>query len=152
VSDHWHASLQVDTLSWIRPNQSVLLNAACLADPTNTKFIVFDLSRPGLETMIYHFHESLNYSLTHQVSVKQPLPSSRVILVASADTITFFFKWVENERTVVLIFCTVLFRFKVYDLVDQALFRLYLSFEACFEAGKDDLDLDPQSTALGANR
>ena len=37
----------------------------------------------------------------------------------------------------VLIFCTVLFRFKVYDLVDQALFRLYLSFEACFEAGKN---------------
>ena len=56
VPDHWHASLQVDTLSWIRPNQSVLLNAACLADPTNTKFIVFDLIRPGLETMIYHFH------------------------------------------------------------------------------------------------
>ena len=44
------------TLSWFRANQSLLflLNAACLAEKTNTKFIVFGLTRPGLEPTTYH--------------------------------------------------------------------------------------------------
>jgi hypothetical protein len=44
----------LDTLSGFRANQSLLslLNAACLVE--NTNFIVFGLTRPGLEPRIYH--------------------------------------------------------------------------------------------------
>jgi hypothetical protein len=44
-----------DTLSWFRSNQSsfFLLSAACLAEKQNINFIVFGLSRSGLEPTIY---------------------------------------------------------------------------------------------------
>ena len=62
VLAHWNNSLWIDmwlhldTLFWFRANQSLLflLNAACLAEKQqNTNFIVFGLTRPGLETTIY---------------------------------------------------------------------------------------------------
>ena len=45
-----------DTLSWFRANQSLLFlfNAACLAEKQQiTNFVVFGLTRPGLEPTIY---------------------------------------------------------------------------------------------------
>ena len=56
---HWNnspwvdMSLHLDTLFCFRANQFLLflLNAACL--PTNTNFIVFGFTRPGLEPTIY---------------------------------------------------------------------------------------------------
>jgi hypothetical protein len=50
------ADRHVAPLSWFRANQSMLflLNAACLTEKTNTKFIVFGLTRPGLEPTTYH--------------------------------------------------------------------------------------------------
>ena len=49
-------SLHSDTLFRFRANQSLLLllNAVWLAEATNTNFIVFGLTRPGLQHMIYH--------------------------------------------------------------------------------------------------
>ena len=63
VLGHWNNSQWVDmslhsyTLFWYRAIQSLLflLNAACLAKKAiNANFIVFGLTRPGLEPMIYH--------------------------------------------------------------------------------------------------
>ena len=49
-------SLQLDTLSWFRANQSLLLllNAACLEEKLQIQKKVFDLTPPGLEPTIYH--------------------------------------------------------------------------------------------------
>ena len=48
-------SLHSDTLFWFRANQYLLflLNAACLAEKQNINFIVFGLTRPRPEPMIY---------------------------------------------------------------------------------------------------
>ena len=62
VLAHWNNSpwvdmlLHSDTLSWFRANQSLLflVNTACLrGEATNTNFIVFGLTLPGFEQMIY---------------------------------------------------------------------------------------------------
>jgi hypothetical protein len=58
-------SLHSDTLFWFRANQSLLflLNAVCLAD-----FIVFGLTRPGLEPTIYrNWDEHANHYTTDAV-------------------------------------------------------------------------------------
>ena len=49
MSPHW------DTLSWFRTNQSLLflLNATSLAQSNNYQFIVFGLTRSGLDPTIY---------------------------------------------------------------------------------------------------
>ena len=50
-------SLYSDTLFWFRANQSLLflflLNAACLAEKQQIPILVFVLTRPGLEPIIY---------------------------------------------------------------------------------------------------
>jgi hypothetical protein len=64
-------SLHLDTLFWFRANQSFffLLNAACLAEKQQiTNFIVFDLTRPGLEPTIYRTRgEHANHYATDAV-------------------------------------------------------------------------------------
>jgi hypothetical protein len=61
VVAHWNNSLQIDmllhsdTLSWFRAIQSALSPYCCVlcGEATNTNFIVFGLTRSGLEPMIY---------------------------------------------------------------------------------------------------
>jgi hypothetical protein len=65
-------SLHSDTLFWFRANQSLLflLNAACLAEKQQIyNFIVFVLTRPGLEPTIYRTRgEHANHYATDAVS------------------------------------------------------------------------------------
>jgi hypothetical protein len=65
-------SLQLDTLSWFRANQYLLLilNAACLAQKqANTNLIVFVLTQSGLEILIYHIRgEYVNHYTTDAVA------------------------------------------------------------------------------------
>ena len=59
-------SLHSDTLFWFRANQYLLflLNAACLAE----NFIVFGMTRPGLEPTIYRTRgEHANHYATDAV-------------------------------------------------------------------------------------
>ena len=79
VLAHWNNSLQVDmslhsdTLFWFRANQSLffLLNAACLAEKQEIPiFIVFGLTRPGLEPTIYSTQgKHANHNVTDVVAV-----------------------------------------------------------------------------------
>ena len=60
VLAHWNNSPRVDmfphsnTLSWLRANQSLLffLNAVCKSEEHNANFIIFGLTRSGLEPTI----------------------------------------------------------------------------------------------------
>jgi hypothetical protein len=55
LNQHADMSLHSDTLFWFRANQSLLfLLNAYSREATNTNFIVFGLTRPGLEPTIYH--------------------------------------------------------------------------------------------------
>ena len=76
VLGHWNNSLPVDmsphsdTLFWFRANQTLLfpLNAACSGEVTNTSFLVFGLTQPGLEPTTYHTRgEHVNYYATDAV-------------------------------------------------------------------------------------
>ena len=61
-------SLHSDTLFWFWANQSLLLllNAG---EATDTNFIVFGLTRPGLEPTIYHTRgEHANHYTTDAVT------------------------------------------------------------------------------------
>ena len=65
-------SLHSDTLFWFRANQSVLflLNAVLSEEATHTHLIVFGMTRPGLEPMIYHTRgEHANHYATDAVFV-----------------------------------------------------------------------------------
>jgi hypothetical protein len=67
-------SLHSDTLFWFRANQSLLflLNAACVlnGEATNTNFIVFGLTRRGLDPTIYRTRvEHANHYTTDAVDI-----------------------------------------------------------------------------------
>ena len=85
---HWNnsprldMSLHLDTLFCFRANQFLLflLNAACLA--TNTNFIVFGLTRPGLKPTIYctrgeHISKPRSTALEASTFRTHDLPHSR---------------------------------------------------------------------------
>jgi hypothetical protein len=62
-------SLHSDTLFWFRANQSLLfLLNATFGEAADTNFIVFGLTRPGLETTIYSTRgEHANHNATDVV-------------------------------------------------------------------------------------
>ena len=61
-------SLHSDTLFWFRANQSLLFLRMFREEATNTNFIVFGLTRPGLEPNIYHTRgENANHYTTDVV-------------------------------------------------------------------------------------
>jgi len=64
-------SLHSSTLFLFRANQSLLSPSCCVlrGEATNTNFIVFGLTQPGLEPTIYRTrHEHANYNATDAVS------------------------------------------------------------------------------------
>ena len=75
VLSHWSNSLQIgmslhlDTLSWFKANQSLLLllNAACLAKKQPIPISIFGLTRPGLKTMLYHTLQVNTLPLHHMM-------------------------------------------------------------------------------------
>ena len=75
VLAHWSNSLQVgmslhlDTLSWFKANQSLLLllNAACLAKKQQIPISIFGLTRPGLKTMLYYTLQVSTLPLHHMM-------------------------------------------------------------------------------------
>jgi hypothetical protein len=72
VLAHWSNNLQVgmslrlNTLSWFKANQSLLLllNAACLAKKQQIPISIFGLTRPCLNTMLYYTLQVPHYHYT----------------------------------------------------------------------------------------
>jgi hypothetical protein len=64
-------SLYSDILAWFWANQSLLtLNAVCLTEATNTKFIFFGSTRMGLEPTIYRTRgEYVNHYATDVIDI-----------------------------------------------------------------------------------
>jgi hypothetical protein len=81
VLAHWNNSLRInmfshpDIFSWFQANQSLLflLNAGCLGEKQyiSAYFIVFGLTRPGLEPRIYQTWDNANHYTTDEPRIYQ---------------------------------------------------------------------------------
>jgi hypothetical protein len=91
---HWNNSPQVDmslhsdTLFWFRVNHSLpfLLSAACLAKKQEIPILVFGLTRPGLQPMIYHTRSvHVNHYATNVVTKYKSTNVYRMVIVLEAQ-------------------------------------------------------------------